>query len=325
MLQRRVLLAGLGAALPAVAAAQPRKKIVVGFISWWPPFMEKDYVPRLRKGLAAYGYTEPQTLELLVHFTGGAPVLTREVAVRLVERRVDVIVVTATPAATIVKAETQASHMPVVMAPVADPLATGLVESIAHPGGNLTGMSMAGPDLSGKRLQILRDIMPNLEAIAFVGSSRDPNTKTFVTSLEKVAAAAHMKLTTRLIDAPVQIDDTLMADLKQAGAQAVVIQPIFIGHQVRAVEVATRAGLPSISDFPAFAEAGALFSYGLDDRTRIERAAYFIDRIVRGAKPGELPIELPTEFALILNRKAAAHFKLSFPPSVLAQANEIIE
>ncbi len=296
MLSRRVLIAGLGVALPAIADAQPRK-IVVGLLSWWPAFMEGEYVPRLRKGLAALGYVEPRSLELLVTFTGGDPALTRETAKRMVARAVDVIVVSATPVATIVKEETQASQIPVVMAPVSDPLATGLVQSIARPGGNLTGMSMAGPDLSGKRLQLLRDIMPNLEVLAFVGSNRDPNTKTFAASLE----------------------------LKQAGVQALNIQPIFIGQHVKIIETATRAGLPSTSDFPAFAEAGALFSYGLDDRARIERAAYFIDRIVKGAKPADLPVELPTEFALIVNRKAAAGFKLEIPAGVVAQANEVIE
>jgi putative ABC transport system substrate-binding protein len=325
MLRRRVVVAALGGALPALAGAQPRRKILVGFVSWWPPSMEGVYVPRLRKGLAALGYAEPQTLELLTTFAGADPALVRDAARRLVARKVDAIVVTATPAATILKEETQATQTPVVMAPVADPLATGLVQSIARPGGNLTGMSMAGPDLSAKRLQVLRDIMPNLEALAFVGTSRDPNTRTFIAGLERVTTQAGLKLLVRLVDFPAQVDDALMGGLKQAGAQAVNIQPIFIGRHVEIVAAATRAGLPSTSDFPVFAEAGALFSYGLDDRARLERAAYFIDRIVQGTKPADLPIEQPTEFTLIVNRKAAVAFELSIPPSVVAQADEVIE
>jgi putative ABC transport system substrate-binding protein len=322
---RRTFVAGLGAALPAIARAQPGRKIVVGFVAWWPASMESDYAQRLRKALAARGYVEPRTLELLTTFVGGDPALTHETAKNLVARKVDVIVVIATPVATIVKQETAASGIPVVMAPVADPLATGLVQSIARPGGNLTGMSMAGPDLSGKRLQILRDIMPGLKSLAFVGSNRDPNTKTFVASLERVATQAGLTLVVRLVDSPKQIDDALMAGLKQTGAQALNIQPIFIGRQAEIVATASRAGLSSTSDFPVFAEAGALFSYGLDDRARIERAAYFIDRIVRGARPADLPIELPTEFTLIVNRKAAAGFGLTIPPAVIAQADEVIE
>jgi putative ABC transport system substrate-binding protein len=324
-LKRRVFVAGLSVALPAVAGAQTRRKIVVGFVSWWPAFMEGDYVPRLRKGLAGFGYVEGQNLELLVAFTGGDPARTRETARHFVERGVDVIVATATPVAMIVKEETQARQIPVVMAPVSDPLATGLVQSIARPGGNLTGMSMAGPDLSGKRLQVLRDIMPNLTALAFIGWTRDQNSKTFAASLERAATQAGLKVVVRMVDTPAQVDDGLMATLKQDGVQAVVIQPIFIGQHVGMVAAARRAGLPSISDFPAFAEAGALFTYGLDDRTRLERAAYFIDRIIKGTPPADLPIELPTEFALVVNRKAAAGFGLSLPPGVLAQADEVIE
>jgi putative ABC transport system substrate-binding protein len=123
----------------------------------------------------------------------------------------------------------------------------------------------------------------------------------------------------------VQVDEALMTEFKRAGAQALVIQPIFIGQHVSIVETATGAGLPSISDFPAFAEAGALFSYGVDDRARIDRAAYFIDRIAKGIKPAELPIELPTEFTLVLNRKAAARFGLTLPPNVVVQADTLIE
>jgi putative tryptophan/tyrosine transport system substrate-binding protein len=322
---RRVFVAGLGIALPAVAGAQPRRKIVVGFISWWPAFMEKDYVPRLRQGLAAFGYVEPATLELLPTFVGGDPALARATAKRLVERNVDAIVVAATPVAMIVKEETAAKPIPVIMAPVSDPLATGLVQSIARPGGNLTGMTMAGPDLSGKRVQVLRDLIPNLQTLGFVGWTRDQNNKTFAASLERVVTQAGLKLVVRMVDSPAQIDDAMMAELKQVGVQALNIQPIFIGQHVKIIEAATRAGLPSTSDFPAFADAGALFTYGLDDRARTERAGYFIDRIVKGTKPADLPIEQPTEFALIVNRKAAAGFELTVPPSVIAQANEVIE
>jgi putative ABC transport system substrate-binding protein len=186
-------------------------------------------------------------------------------------------------------------------------------------------MSMAGPDLSGKRLQILRDLIPNLEVLGFIGWTRDQNNKTFAASLERVVTQAGLKLVVRMVDSPQQIDDALMADLKQAGVQALNIQPIFIGQHVKIVETATRAGLPSTSDFPAFADGGALFTYGLDDRARTERAAYFIDRIVKGTKPADLPIELPTQFALVVNRRAATRFGLALPQNVLAQADEIIE
>jgi putative ABC transport system substrate-binding protein len=200
-----------------------------------------------------------------------------------------VIVATATPALTIAKEATQARTIPIVMAPVSDPLATGLVESIACPGGHLTGMSMVGPDLSGKRLAFLRKVMPDLESVAFIGSSGDQNTKTFVAGIEDAARHLGLELIAKLVDSPMAIDDGLMADLSGEGVQAVVVQPIFMGYQD-------------------------------------QRAAYFIDRIVRGAKPADLPIELPTDYVLfVVNLKTAAAFGLTVPPTVLRAAAEVIE
>jgi putative ABC transport system substrate-binding protein len=255
-IERRLLLAAFAAALPLVARAQERKKIVVGLLSWWPPSMEATYVARLREGLRAYGYVEGRNLELLVVFTGGNVDLARDAARRFVERGVDAIVATATPAVTIAKEATQARKIPVVMAPVSDPVATGLVASIARPGGRLTGMSMIGPDLSGKRLAFLREVVPDLKSVAFIGWTRDQNTKTFVAGIEVAASQLGVKLTVKLVDSPSEIDDALMAALKQEGVEAVVVQPIFMGHQDRIVAAARTAKLPVVSDFPAFAVAG---------------------------------------------------------------------
>ena len=324
-LTRRALLVAPAAAIPLVTLAQDRKKIVVGLLSWWPPSMEAFYVPRLREGLRAYGYVEGRNLELLVTFAGGDAERTRAAARRYVDGGVDVIVATATPVATIVKEATRERKIPVVMAPVADPLATGLVDSIARPGGNLTGMSMVGPDLSGKRLEFLREIMPDLKSIAFIGSTRDPNTKTFVTGIQAAAAQIGLRLEVKLVDGPSQIDAALMAALKQGGAEAVVVQPIFMGYQDQIVAAARMAKLPVVSDFPAFAAAGALLTYGIDDRAQMRRTAYFIDRIVRGTSPSDLPIELPTDYVFIVNLKTASAFGLTVPPTLLQRATEVIE
>lgn len=324
-IDRRALLAAFAAAVPVTALAQDRKKIVVGLLSWWPPAMEATYVARLREGLRAYGYVEGRNLELLVTFTGGNVERARVAAKDYVERGVDVIVASATPAVTIAKEATQARKIPVVMAPVSDPIATGLVDSIARPGGNLTGLSMIGPDLSGKRLGFLREVMPDLKTIAFIGWSRDQNAKTFIAGIQAAASQAGIKLIVKLVDAPSEIDDALMATLKQDGVQAVVVQPIFMGHQDRIIAVARTAKLPIVSDFPIFAVAGGLLTYGIDDRALMQRAGYFIDRIVKGAKAADLPIELPTDYVLIVNRKTAEEFGLTIPPTMLQAATEVIE
>lgn len=324
-IDRRALLAAFAAAVPVAALAQDRKKIVVGLLSWWPPSMEATYIARLRDGLRAYGYVEGRNLELLASFTGGNVERARAAAKDYVERGVDVIVASATPAVTIAKEATQARKIPVVMAPVSDPIATGLVESIARPGGNLTGLSMIGPDLSGKRLGFLREVMPDLKTIAFIGWSRDQNAKTFIAGIQAAASLAGIKLIVKLVDAPSEIDDALMAGLKQDGVQAVVVQPIFMGHQDRIIAAARTAKLPIVSDFPIFAVAGGLLTYGIDDRALMQRAGYFIDRIVKGAKAGDLPIELPTDYVLIVNRKTAEEFGLTIPPAMFHAATEVIE
>ena len=321
----RAFLAGLAVTVPIAALAQDRKKITVGLLSWWPPSLEASHVARLREGLQALGYVEGRNLELLVAFVGGDVARARAVARDYVERGVDVIVAAATPAATIAKEATATRKIPIVMAPVSDPVATGLVQSIARPGGNLTGMSMMGPDLTGKRLSLLRDIMPGLKSIAFVGWTRDQNSKTFLAGIRVASSQIGVRLVEKMIDTVSEIDDALMAGLKADGVDAVVIQPIFQGHQDRIVATARGAKLPIVSDFPVFAEAGALMIYGMDDRSQLRRAGYFIDRIVKGTSPAELPIELPTEVAFVVNLKTAKELGLTVPVSVLVGATDVIE
>lgn len=324
-LRRRTVLAGALSLMAPAALAQERKPIVVGLLNWWPPSMEAIYVGRLREGLRRYGYVEGRNLELLASFIGGDVERCRGAAKRFVERGVDVIVGAATPAVTIAKQATSARKIPIVMAPVADPLATGLVDSIARPGGHLTGMAMIRPDLAGKRLQFLREIMPALRAIAFIGWTRDQNAPTFVAALRAACDTVGLRLAVKMIDAASQIDAALMEELKRDGAEAIVVQPIFMGHQERIAAAAQAARLPFISDFPVFATAGALFTYGIDDRAQMRRAAYFIDRIVRGTSPADLPIELPTEYTLIVNQKTAKALGLTVPLIVLQAASEVIE
>jgi putative ABC transport system substrate-binding protein len=323
--KRRTLLSAFAVTAPSVAFGQDRKKIVVGLLSWWPPSMEADYTTRLREGLRAYGHIEGRNLELLATFVGGDLARARDAARRYVERGVDVIVATATPAVAVAREATQTRKIPIVMAPVSDPLAAGFAESIARPGGHLTGMSMIGPDLSGKRLEFLREIMPDLKSVAFIGWTRDQNTKTFVAGIEAAAAQLGLNLVVKQVDTPAEIDDGLMATLRQQGTQAVVVQPIFMGHQDRIVAAARTVKLPVVSDFPVFAVAGGLLTYGIDDRAQMTRAAYFVDRIVKGTSPADLPIELPTDYVLVVNQKTASEFGFTVPPALLQRASEVIE
>jgi putative ABC transport system substrate-binding protein len=324
-IKRRMAIAGALSAVPGLASAQASRKIVVGVLSWWPGTMEANHLGHLREGLRALGYVEGRNLEILSAFVSGDVGRAREAVRGYVERGVDVIVAAATPAATIAKEATATRKIPIVMCPVSDPLATGLAQSIARPGGNLTGMAMIGPDLTEKRLELLREIKPGLKSIAFIGWTRDQNAKTFLARIQAACQKLGLGLTERMIDQASAVDEAMMKELKAAGAEAVILQPIFLGHHGRMIEAARAAGLPSISDFPNFAEAGALFTFGIDDRAQLKRAGYFIDRIVKGTSPADLPIELPVDAALLVNLKTAREFGLTVPPAVLQRATDIIE
>ena len=268
----------------ALATARPafadRTKPTIGFLSWFPSSMKGD-VDRFREGMRELGYSDPQDYVVDAHFTGGNPQLARDIARKLVEEPVDVIVAVATPAIHIVKEATRT--IPIVMFS-ANALATGLVPSLSHPGGNLTGVSLLLTDTAGKRLEFLRQIEPGLRTAAFLGSTKDPNTVTFVRQTQAAADLLGVKLVVKLIDGPQAIDEAIFEDMKGNGSQAIIAQPIFIGYQDEIVAMAMKHRLPVISDWAAFARAGALFTYGSRQEALMRRTAYYVDRILKGAK-----------------------------------------
>ena len=308
----------LAMAGPAFAAG---KKPKIGFLSWFPQSMESD-LERFREGMRELGYTEPDDYVLEAYFTGGNPQLTRNMARELVEEPVDIIVAVATLAIHIAKAATQT--IPIVMYS-ANALATGLVPSLSHPGGNLTGVSLLLTGTAGKRLEFLRQIEPGLRAAAFLGSSKDPNTATFVNQTQMAADQMGIKLAVTLIDGPQAIEQPTFEAMKVDGVEAIIAQPIFTGSQEEIVAMAMKDGLPVISDWAVFANAGALFTYGARQAALMQRTAYYVDRILKGAKPADLPVEQPTEFELVINLKTAKALGLTVPQSLLALADDVIE
>lgn len=322
-MNRRDLLIAAAAAMSCSPAgiAQVPKLPKIGFLSWFPRSMKHD-LDRFEEGMQQLGYTENRDYEVEAYFTAGDPELTREMARRLIERPVDVIVAVATPAVHIIKEATQT--IPIVMVS-ANALATGLVPSLSHPGSNLTGVSLLMTDTAGKRLEILRQTKPNLHAVAFLGSAKDPNTATFVHETQAAADSLGIKLIVRLIDGPQAINQAVFDAMKQDGSEAVIAQPIFTGYQDQVVPMAMKAGLPVTSDWSVFADAGALFTYGASQPAGIRRTAYYVDRILKGAKPADLPVEQPTEMELVVNVKTAKSLGLTVPQSLLAQADEVIE
>jgi putative ABC transport system substrate-binding protein len=257
-----------------------------------------------------------------MHFTDGSRERTKAVIQALIRKPVDVLVVWQTPAVHIAKEVTQT--VPIVML-VSDPIATGLVNSLSHPGGNLTGLSNSGPELAGKRLELLREIRPGIRIVAFLSSSTDPNGPTFVRESKVAAQKIGLNLLARFIDGPQAIEEGVFQALRQEGAEAVIVQPVFTGHREKIVALASKARLPVISDFSPFAEAGAIFTFGPDDAAQLRRTAYYVDRILRGANPADLPIEQPTRFQLVVNMITANALDWDISPIMLARADRVIE
>jgi putative ABC transport system substrate-binding protein len=257
---------GLLALSPVPAAAQAK----VGFVSFQGHALAA-HIDHFKAGMTALGHVEGKTYELDFHFTGGNREQTQEIVEALIKKPVDVLVVQVTPVAHIAKEATKT--IPIVML-VSDALATGLVPSLSRPGGNLTGATMAGPDLAGKRLEILREIRPSIKTVAFIGSSRDSNGKTFARETQAAADRIGLKLLTTFVDDPAEINEALFTRFKREGAEVAILQPIFTGAGARIVPIAAKAGLPVIGDYPPLAQAGALFSFGVDDSERIKRLAY---------------------------------------------------
>jgi len=316
-----ISLAAGAAAWPFTARAQTARMVEIGFVTWGSPAVEMR-TEDLRQGLRDFGYVEGKNIRLEAHFTDGNKEKTREVIQALVKKPVDILVVWQTPAVHIAKDST--ATIPIVMM-VADALATGIVPSLSRPGGNITGVSNTGPELAGKRLELLREIKPDLRTVAFLGSSNDPNGPTFARATAKAAEGIGLTSLTRLVDGPAAIDAAFIQRVKQDGAEAIIAQPVFTSYRERIVALALDAGLPVTSDFALFAEAGALFTLGVDDGERLRRTAYYVDRILKGAKPADLPVEQPTKFSLVINTVTAKKLGLTLPPIVLARAERAIE
>jgi len=306
----------------ATTAAAQEKRAKIGYLSWWPTSV-KSLVDDFRDGMRQLGYVEGKSYEIEAHFTNGNRELTQQLARKFVDEPVDIILAQTTPAAHVVKEATRT--IPIVMAPVANPLATGLIDSLARPGGNLTGVSSVLTELAGKRIGLLHDIRPGLRAVAFLGSAKDPNTATFVRETRAATDRLGIKLLDRLVEGPQEIVPELFDAMKRDGAEAIVIQPIFRGHQETILNSAMAAGLPVLADYSEFAEVGALLTYGANEHKLMFRVASYVDRILKGAKPAELAVEQPTEFEFTINLRTAKAIGWTIPQVVLVSADRVIE
>jgi putative ABC transport system substrate-binding protein len=215
----------------------------------------------------------------------------------------------------------------------ANALTAGLVPSLARPGGNLTGISLLMTDLAGKRVELLHNIRPTIHAVAFLASIGDSKaissnltlSETFAGEAQTAASRLGIGLSVYRVAGPSAIDQAIFNVMKSDGCEAVIVQPIFTGFQDKIVPLATNAGLPVVADFSVFADAGALLTYGPNLSALVRRTAYYVDHILKGAKPADLPIEQPTTFELVVNKRTAAQLGWIIPQDVLVLADRVIE
>jgi putative tryptophan/tyrosine transport system substrate-binding protein len=322
---RRTFLASIVGVLapPVAVAAQPVAKVHrIGFLRQGPP--PRAWIEALQKGLWERGYVEGRNLAWEFRLTDGSAEQLPRLAEELVRLPVDLIVASAAPAARAAKAVT--ATVPIVFAGVYNPDKLGLVQSMRSPGGNLTGVALAvdAAEMTGKRLQLLTELVPGLKRAGILTHPAHP---TNAMQLQGATAAAHT-LGVQLVEVPVRHANDLDSVLKgPRGIEGLlhVDTPFFTTHRARLVRAVASTRLPAIFTFREFVEGGALVSYGVDQANVYREAAPYVDKILKGAKPADLPVAQPTKFELVINLRTAKALGVAIPPAFLQRADQVID
>jgi putative tryptophan/tyrosine transport system substrate-binding protein len=321
--RRIVLLAFVILMAPLAAHTQQPAKIPrIGYLGL--PAGPTQTLEAFQQGLRDLGWIEGQTIAIEYRWAAGQVDRLPALAAELVRLRVDLIVASATPAVQAAKDATQS--IPIVMTASADPVGTGFVASLPRPGGNITGMSSRNPELAGKRFELLRALLPPLSRVAFLAYGGDPAHRLFLQEAQDAAARLGIQVQPLVLGSVEEIDSAFAA-MRSEQAEALIVQPLLIGglrQGPRIADLAVQHRLPTVSDGPQFAEAGGLLFYGPDALPLYRRSAVFVDKILKGAKPGDLPVEQPMTFKLIINLKTAKALGLTISPMLLFQADEVI-
>jgi ABC-type uncharacterized transport system substrate-binding protein len=278
------------------------------------------FIRDFKATLGSLGYVEGKNIRLEIRSAEGQSSRLAPLARDLVAMKVDVLVPFQTPAAIAAKGAT--SDIPIMMASVADPIGSGLVQSLSHPGGNVTGVSGAVAELGAKNLELIKEVVPSARRVAVLANEPDPFHKTMIRNAE--AAAGPLGLQVQVVLARAGDDfDRHFETMKSSGVDAVLVQPSLPLEKV--VASAAKSGLPAACPYSAFTQAGGLMAYSADSGLMHERAAVMVDKVLKGRKPAELPVEITTRFRLIINVKAANAIGLKLAPVLLTRADEVIE
>ena len=308
----------------AAQAQQTGNVYRIGFLGNSTAALEANLVGPFREGLRDLGYIEGRNVLIEYRWAEGKydrfPVLIGE----LLALKVAVIVTAGTPATLAVKKAT--TSVPLVMSAVGDPVGTGIVPSLSHPGGNITGLTAISTEIDAKRLELLREVVPSVSYIALLWNAASP----LQVLAEKQVQAAAQVLRMRVLSLGVKTEEEIKSALavmarERPDALLVLADRLLLHHRVLIMDFATRHRLPGVHAYRELVEAGGLMSFGPSYADMHKRAAYFVDRILKGAKPGDLPVERPRTFELVINMKAAKAFGLTIPQSVLLRATEVIQ
>jgi putative ABC transport system substrate-binding protein len=328
-MNRRKFIAGLGGAAswPLAARAQQgdrvrRIGVLVGGDENDPVY--KPYVSALTQALAGLGWTDGRNMRIVPRWHGGDINRIRAFAKELVGLQPDTIVTHATPATVAVQRETRT--IPIVFVNVGDPVAGGIVPGLNQPGGNVTGFAILEATLGGKWIQLLSEIAPWLKRTAIMFNPDTAPVSAFMPSLETAARSLKLVPTTAAVHSDVEIETAIIALGREPGGGLVVMPDTFTTtHRASIILAAARNNVPAVYPLSEAARDGGLLSYGVDLVDNFRRAASYVDRILRGEKPGDLPVQFPTKFEMVVNRKTATALGLAIPLSILLRADEVIE
>ena len=317
------LLGGVAVTWPLAASAQS-KTPRIGFMGNSTAALEANLVDAFREGLREHGYEEGRNIVIEYRWADGKYERFPALVAELIAAKVEVIVTAGTPAALAMKKAT--TTVPLVMVAVGDPVGTGLVPSLARPGANLTGLSSVAPDLEGKRLQLLREVVPTLSHVAMFINSLNPF---HVSSMRQARAAAQtmgIKLQLHDIRKSEDLDDAFAAIRKERpDALLILADRVFLHNRERMMDFTKEQRLPNVNAYKELVEVGGLMSYGPSYEDMHKRAAIYVDKILKGAKPADLPIEQPSKFTFIVNLKAAKALGVTVSSQLLGLADELID
>src|SRR5262245_10004617 len=304
-------------------AQQPKKVARIGFMIGTSPSIVPDRVEGLRQGLRELGYVEGKNIIIEYRVAEGKVERFPDLLAELVRLKVDVIV---TGGIINGAAKEATTTIPIVVAFDSDPVANGLVASLARPGGNITGFSARVPELSGKQLELLKEVVPGLSRVAVLGMSTEPGNTHVVREVEAAAEALGVQQLYLDLQDPKDIETAFRAASKgRANAVLVLASIIALVHRTQTITLAVKHRLPAMYPRPEFVEDGGLMTYGPSVADLYRRAATYVDKILKGAKPAELPVETPMKFDLVINLKAAKQIGLTIPESVLFRADKLIK